>query len=148
MSIWNQYIVTEHKDVRLEDAERTLQAADPDFYIDGDLVVLRNGYEGDKEDTELVCAQITIETFADASLIPDLDFFQEQIENKQSRDRLLTILDNAKSLVTIQLVNTEFWWDNPPHRTLRPLQDWLIQNFDGVLRVEGGEFYDRNGLVP
>ena len=53
------------------------------------------------------------------------------------------MLDNTRSLVIIQLINVHSWWDNEPERTLRPLQDWLIENFNGVLWVDGGEFYDR-----
>jgi len=44
MSSWNHYIVTEEKPFRLEDMERALQAACPDFYIDADLIILRGGY--------------------------------------------------------------------------------------------------------
>lgn len=148
MSIWNYYFVTEQKPVRLEQAERALQAASPNFYIDGDTVVLRDGYEGGKGKEELECGQITIESVADPALLPDREFFEAWIAAKQSRDRLLGVLARTKTLVTVQLLNTPFWWDNEPQRTLRPLQDWLIENFDGVLYVEGGEFYDRQGLVP
>jgi hypothetical protein len=147
MGIWNHYIVTDQKAVRVEDAERALQAVNPDFYIDGDIIVLRNAY-GDDLTEELECGQISVQEVADPHLLENRKFFEEQFEGKQSRERLGAVLNSARSLVTVQLVNTDFWWDNEPERTLRPLQDWLIENFEGLLRVEGGDVYDRQGLVP
>lgn len=143
MSDWNIYFVTEDKPVRWEDAERALQAACPDFYIDADLVILRNGYpRADGGADELECAQVTVEPVADPAEL------EEYIEGKQSTERLRAVLDATKILAVIQLLNTHFWWDNPPERTLRPLQDWLIENFEGALYVEGGDFFDRQGLIP
>jgi len=132
--------------------ERALQAACPDFYIDADLIILRGGYpQGIDEDAEygdeLECGQIRYETFAEPALLTNRGFFLEWIAEKDSRDYLTAILDRAKALISIQLLNADLWWDNEPKRTLRPLQDWLIETFDGVLYVEGGEFVDRNGLV-
>jgi hypothetical protein len=98
MSIWNHYFVTEQKPVRLEHAERALQAASPDFYIDGDTVVLRDGYEGSHGKEELECGQITIESIADPALLPSREFFEVFVAGKQSRDRLLAVLWTASKV--------------------------------------------------
>jgi len=143
MASWNYYVVTEPKEVRLEDAERALQAACSDFDVDSDLIVLRNGYAGG----DLECGQISIQKVTSPTLLPDRAWFEEQAHGKQNQEHLMDVLDSAKSLVSIQLLNDRFWWNNEPERTLRPLQDWLLESFDGVLWVEGGEFYDRRGPV-
>jgi hypothetical protein len=145
MGIWNYYVVTEEKAVRFEDARQALQAAHPNFDLDGDLIVLRNGYGGSEE---LECGQLTIQPITDPALFPDRAFLEEQIEGKKSRERLLKVLEQARCLVVLQLLNTGYWWDNEPRRTLRPLQEWLIHNFEGALWVDGGEVYDRHGRIP
>src|SRR5687768_13945425 len=100
MGTWNYYIVTEEKPVRLEDLERALHAVNPDFFIDADLIILRDGYQGG----ELECAQITIEEVADPHQMLDRAFLEEQVEGKQNRERLVAVLDSARCLVVVQLL--------------------------------------------
>jgi hypothetical protein len=140
MSAWNHYIVTDSKPVYLEEMEHALQSVNPDFYIDGDLIVLQ-------EEEELECGQVTIDRFDSPERLPYREFFEEQIKDKRNRSQLEAILKSARTLVTVQLVNMDFWWDNPPERTIAPLQQWLLANFEGALYVEGGEFYDHQGEI-
>src|SRR5688500_3449370 len=111
MGEWNHYIVIERKPVLLQDMARALQEASADFYVDGDIIVLRGGFETEEHDVDdLECGQVTIRNVDDPALLPNRRFFEEWAATKRNRDRLMHVLDQAKTLVTMQLVNTSFWW--------------------------------------
>jgi hypothetical protein len=143
MGVWNYYLVTDAKPLTLEDMVEALETISPDIFLDADLLVLREGPDNE-ESEELECAQIELVS----GLSPeDRELFEAKIADKQDQARLKRILDQTHTLVVLQLLNTPFWWDNPPERTLGPLQDWLLDQYEGILMVDEGAFYDRQGLI-
>lgn len=144
MGVWNYYLVTDAKPLSLEDVAEALETISPDISLDGDLLILSED-PGDEESEELECAQIELVS----GLSPeDRELFEEKIADKQDQARLLQTLDQTQTLVVLQLLNTSLWWDNPPERTLGPLQHWLLNHYEGILMVDEGAFYDRQGLIP
>lgn len=144
MGVWNYYLVTDAKHLTLEDMAHALETISPDIFLDDDVLVLRDSSDNEKGE-ELECAQIELVS----GLSPeDRELFEEKIADKQDQARLLQTLDQTRTLVVLQLLNTSLWWDNPPERTLGPLQHWLLNHYEGILIVEERTFYDRQGLIP
>jgi hypothetical protein len=144
MGVWNYYLVTEANPLTLEEVAEALETISPDIFLDADVLVLREGSDNE-ESEELECAQIELVS----GLSPDdRELFEECIAVKQDQARLLQVLDQTHTLVVLQLLNTSVWWDNPPERTLGPLQHWLLNHYEGILMVDEGTFHDRQGLIP
>jgi hypothetical protein len=140
MGVWNYYLVMDAKPLSLEEVAEALETISPDIFLDADLLVLSGGPDNE----ELECAQIEVVS----GLSPDdHDMFERRIVDKQDRARLLQVLDQTHTLVVLQLLNASFWWHNPPERTLGPLQDWLLDQYEGILMVDDGTFYDKQGLI-
>ena len=136
MSYYIRYVLTDDKPVTLPELEAGMQEANPNYAIDGDVVVLED------DDYGLVEVNAT----GDGIFEGDVELLRDFADEKENKDALLTILQNAKSMVTVQPI----WQGKDEDVTLDaldPLWQWLYTNRSGLLVYEGGNFTSESGEV-
>lgn len=129
MSYFIRYVITEEKNVTLPELEQGLQAVNPDYEIDGDLIVL--------DDEEF--GQITIDRAGTQLFKSDMKLLREWAEAKSNSENLLAQLNQARILVTVQAIWSRSF--DETHEILTPLFHWLFNHCKGLLVMEGGTFF-------
>ena len=135
MSYYIRFVLTDDQSITLSQLEQALQATNPDYEIDGDIIVL--------DDEEF--GQIEINERGDPLCDSDLELLREIAEQKQGKATLLAALNNAKSLIVVQPI-----WSREGEETLKvlsPLFHWLLENRKGLLASEGGSFSNSTGEI-
>jgi len=135
MTYYVRYVLTEAKEITLPQLEAGLQEVNAGYSIDGDLLVL--------DDEEF--GQIDILRRGTPLFEGDLETLQRYAAKKSSKDSLLATLQEAQSIVTVQVI-----WSLDDEETLSiidPLFYWLLDNRRGIVVVEGGFFFAKDGPV-
>jgi len=133
MSYYIRYVTTDNHTPTLEELEKGLTSVDPRYEIDGDVIVF------DDEDYGLV----EINKLGDGTFESDIDLLQSFAAEKKNKRSLLAVLQNAKSMLTVQPI-----WENRDEDAtlgvLKPLWNLLYANHPGLLIGEGGDFITEN----
>ncbi|WP_301002518.1 hypothetical protein [Capsulimonas corticalis] len=125
--------MTDEKPITLSEIVPVVEAHSSDYHMDGDTISFTNEPIGIVE----------INAPGDGVFEDDIALLKEFAEQKQSKDMLLTELQRAKSMLTIQVV---FMLEHDAiFEALDPLLDWLLANRAGLLVDEGGYFQNASG---
>jgi hypothetical protein len=150
MGVWYHHITTEDKPVTLEEIGLALAQANRKFYLDDNLILKKPSedaepdYSDDSQDWE--CGLITFEAFDEQGLTEEYDsLLHERAADKSSRDKIMRYFRRAKHAILIQVLN--YGGGDTYDESIEPLWDWLIENREGVLATDDGEFYDKSGAI-
>ena len=125
MTTYHRYLIADGGKATLDELRQCLQAFDPAYDIDGELIT----YSGTERGILVDVTHRGEPIFDD-----DIDLLQRRANDEQNRDDLHRKLNRSTCMVTTQITS------RCDEQALETVWDWLRINKKGILAYEGGGF--------
>jgi len=138
MGFYMRYIATDDQSVSLEEIGTAIQSVDPEYSIIDEEV--HHGAE--------LYGEIEINLRGTELCDEELGELAESVEDIQgeNKQQVLDSLRDAKSIVAVRVL----WQERNTEDTLEkldPIWNWLFENRQGILQVDGDGYYDETGSI-
>ena len=143
MGYYMRFVITDEKDISLDTIDSALKEIDPAYSVDFD------DNEGELLYHEDVYGVFEINRPGDGLFDEEIGELKEFVQDSEGdrRSEVLQVLDNAKSIIALQVLQQGRATTEETFVRIDPLWEWLFRNFRGLMQADGEGYYDAQGMV-